>query len=267
MNILDKIVVRKKEEIEAYKKKVSIKELEYYRHFSAPTSSLKQNLLNNQNFPVIAEFKRQSPSKGQINPEAKIKDIIPGYASAGVSGISVLTDNHFFGGSNDDLSNARDLTAIPIIRKEFIIDRYQVYEAKAIGASVILLIASILKKEQALELAALANYLGMEVLMELHDQKEVEKLNIYVDMVGVNNRNLKTFEVNLDNAANLAASLPGNILPVAESGIHSASDFFFLKEAGFRGFLMGEYFMKQADPAETCKLFKQEITKLLSYQA
>jgi indole-3-glycerol phosphate synthase len=260
MNILDQIVARKKEEISAAKQKVSLKELEYYRHFKAPVSSMKKNLLNNPDFPVIAEFKRRSPSKGHIHQGANVKDIIPGYAAAGVSGISVLTDQNFFGGSNEDLSTARDLTSVPIIRKEFIIDPYQVHEARAIGASVILLIASILKKEQARDLAALANYLGMEVLMELHDQEEAEKLNIYVDMVGVNNRNLKTFEVNLQHAANLASSLPEEMLPVAESGIHSPADFLFLKDAGFNGFLMGEYFMKHDNPAKACSLFKEEIT-------
>jgi indole-3-glycerol phosphate synthase len=259
MNILEKIVAAKKEEVHSARQKVSIKELEYYRHFNAPTFSMKQRLLENQSFPVIAEFKRRSPSKGDIHANAEIKNIIPGYAKAHVAGISVLTDQQYFGGSNEDLSAARDLTTIPLIRKEFIIDPYQVYEAKAIGASTILLIAAILEKEQARELAALANYLGMEVLMELHDKSETEKLNLYVDMVGVNNRNLKTFEVDLENAANLANSLPSDMLPVAESGIHSPKDFIFLKEAGFRGFLMGEYFMKHDNPGEACQKFKEEI--------
>jgi indole-3-glycerol phosphate synthase len=259
MNILDKIVAHKKEEIKQAKEKVSIKELEYYRHFMAPVASLKQNLINTPDFPVIAEFKRRSPSKGDIHPKAKVEEIIPGYSKAGVAGISVLTDSYFFGGSNDDLSKARDLTGTPIIRKEFIIDPYQVYEARAIGASAILLIATILKKEQARDLAALANYLGMEVLMELHDEKETKVLNSYVDMVGINNRNLKTFEVNLEHAANLVSLLPDDILPIAESGIHSATDFCFLKEAGFKGFLMGEYFMKHDNPAKACQNLKAEI--------
>ncbi len=261
MNILDKIVATKKEEIQSAKNKVSVRELEYYRHFNAPVFSMKQRLLENQSFPVIAEFKRRSPSKGDIHANAEIKNIVPGYTKAEVAGISVLTDRQYFGGSNEDLSTARDLTTIPIIRKEFIIDPYQVYEAKAIGASTILLIAAILEKEEARDLAALANYLGMETLMELHDESEIEKLNIYVDMVGVNNRNLKTFEVNLENAVKLANSLPSDMLPVAESGIHSPEDFMFLKNAGFRGFLMGEYFMKHDDPAEACLNFKQEVAQ------
>jgi indole-3-glycerol phosphate synthase len=259
MNILDKIVAHKKEEIKQAKKKVSIKELEYYRHFVAPLASIKQNLINNPDFPVIAEFKRQSPSKGNIHSDAKVEEIVPGYSKSGVSGISVLTDNYFFGGSNDDLSKARDLTGTPIIRKEFIIDPYQVYEARAIGASAILLIAAILKKEQTRDLAALANYLGMEVLMELHDEKEIKILNTYIDMVGINNRNLKTFEVNLEHAANLVSLLPDDILPIAESGIHSSADFYFLKDAGFKGFLMGEYFMKHDDPVKACQNLKEEI--------
>ncbi len=267
MNILDKIVAYKKEEVEAAKQKVSIKELKYYRHFSSSVASLRESLIRNSDFPVIAEFKRQSPSKGVIHNGATVANIVPGYARTGVAGISVLTDNHFFGGSNDDLSQARDLTNTPIIRKEFIIDPYQVYEAKAIGASAILLIAAILEKEQATDLAALADYLGMEVLMELHDEKETEILNSYVDMVGINNRNLKTFEVDLQHAARMASKLPSHLLPIAESGIHSAEDFIFLKEAGFKGFLMGEYFMKQQDPAGACAKFKLELTDKSKFRA
>ncbi|MFW5753995.1 MAG: indole-3-glycerol phosphate synthase TrpC [Marinilabiliaceae bacterium] len=262
MNILDRIVARKKEEIRSAKEKVSVRELQYYRHFEAPAVSLKQKLTDNKEFPVIAEFKRRSPSKGDIHPGAKTKDIIPEYARAGVSGISVLTDNDFFAGSNEDLSTARDLTRVPIIRKEFIIDPYQVYEAKAIGASAILLIASILTRKQALDLATLANYLGMEILMELHDRSEMDKLNVYVDMVGVNNRNLKTFDVDLQNAIDMAASLPEDMLPVAESGIHSAEDLLHLKEAGFKGFLMGEFFMKQEDPGGACLEFKNKVLQI-----
>ena len=259
MNILDKIVARKREEVAAAKHKTSIKELEYYRHFKAPVASLKENLKKQADFPVISEFKRRSPSKGNIHEDASVKDIIPGYTEAGVAGISILTDKDFFGGCNDDLSTARDLTNTPILRKEFIIDPYQVYEAKAIGASAILLIAAILEKQQAFDLAALANYLGMEVLMELHDESESEILNSYVDLVGINNRNLKTFEVNLEHAANLASSLPESMLPIAESGIHSPDDLFFLKEAGFKGFLMGEYFMKHRNPGKACMDFKKQI--------
>ena len=262
MNILEQIVARKKEEIQAARERVSVRELSYYRHYQAPVASLRQSLTTNKDFPVIAEFKRKSPSKGDIHPDADVKKIIPGYVSAGVSGISVLTDKDFFGGHHDDLSMARDLTPTPIIRKEFIIDPYQVYEAKAIGASVILLIASILSKKQALELATLADYLGMEVLMELHTPNEMDKLNVYVDMVGVNNRNLKTFDVDIENAVKMASSLPGGMLPVAESGIHSPQDIRQLQEAGFQGFLMGEYFMKQEDPARAClELKKNSCTK------
>lgn len=260
MNILNKIVAHKKEEIETLQQKVSVKELKYYRHFSSEVSSLKNSLTENNGFPVIAEFKRRSPSKGDINITAELKDVISGYQKAGAAGISVLTDHHFFGGSNDDLSIARDQAKIPVIRKEFIINPYQIYESKAIGADAILLIAAVLEKEQARDLAALANYLGMEVLMELHDEKDAEKLNAYVDMVGINNRNLKTFEVNLEHAAQMASLLPGDILPIAESGIHSADDVLFLKNAGFKGFLMGEYFMKHNDPGQACMKLKEVLT-------
>lgn len=262
MNILDTIVARKKKELQEIKEKVSVKELQYYRHFSLPVPSLKKSLAENTEFPVIAEFKRKSPSKGNIHIDAAINDVVKAYQSAGVSGISVLTDTQFFGGSNDDLTAARDLTSIPILRKEFIIDPYQVYEAKAIGASAILLIAAILTKEEARDLAALANYLGMEVLMEIHDLSEVDKINSYVDLVGINNRNLKTFEVNLEHAANLASALPDDILPIAESGIHSARDILFLKEAGFKGFLIGEFFMKHDLPGKACLNLKEELLKI-----
>ncbi|MGQ1890767.1 indole-3-glycerol phosphate synthase TrpC [Thermophagus sp. OGC60D27] len=262
MNILDKIVANKRKELQTAKQQVTIKELEYYRHFSSEVPSLKNSLKEHADFPVIAEFKRKSPSKGDINLEADLKEVITTYHKAAVAGISVLTDQTFFGGNNDDLSTARDLTNRPILRKEFIIDPYQVYEAKAIGASAILLIAAILNKKQARDLAALANYLGMEVLMEIHDKEEMDLLNIYVDLVGINNRNLKTFNVNLEHAANLASILPKEFLPIAESGIHSAADVLFLKEAGFKGFLMGEFFMKHQNPGKACIDLKEEISKI-----
>lgn len=171
----------------------------------------------------------------------------------------MLTDAHFFGGRNEDLTTARDATSLSILRKDFIIDPFQVYEAKAIGASAILLIAAILTKEEAIDLGSLANYLGMEVLMEIHDESEIEKINIYVDMVGINNRNLKTFEVDLQHSVRLAQLLPANKPKVAESGIHSVTDLRFLKTHGFNGFLIGEQFMKTVNPGMACQQFISEI--------
>ncbi len=259
MNILDEIVEYKKTEIKNARSKVPEAKLIASPYFSLDVPSLKKSLLNHPEFPVIAEFKRRSPSKGDINKNALVKEIVPEYEKAAVSGISILTDHHFFGGHHSDLSEARDLVDLPLLRKEFIIDPYQVMEAKAIGASAILLIAAILNKTQARNLARLAKSIGLEVLMELHDEKEAELLNEHIDMAGINNRNLKTFEVNLEHAANLASLLPPEMLPVAESGIASIQDLLFLKKAGFKGFLMGGHFMKQANPGEACRKFMQDL--------
>lgn len=261
MNILEQIVAQKKKEVEASKKKVSETKLTSYPYFLTKSPSLKENLLNNPNFPVIAEFKRHSPSRGHIHPNAGVADIVPAYEKAGVSGVSILTDTTFFGGTINDLTTARNLVKTPILRKDFIIDPYQIIESKAIGAGAILLIASILTKTEARILAELAHKLELEVLMELHSPEEAELLNDSVDMVGINNRNLKTFEVNLNHAAGLITMLPPDMLPVAESGIHSAGDLLYLKEAGFKGFLIGEYFMKHENPGQACRELKMEITE------
>lgn len=261
MNILEKITARKKEEVELAKNRVSLKQLEYYRHYTEKVPSFCESLQRCEPTGIIAEFKRKSPSKGDIHAGARVEKIVPGYEQAGAAGISVLTDSDFFGGCNDDLTRARDLVKLPIIRKEFIIDPYQVYEAKAIGASAILLIGAILEKSQALELAALANTLGMEVLFEIHHEAELDLLNNYVQMVGINNRNLKTFEVDLEQSIRLASQLPTEMIPIAESGIASVDDYLKLKSAGFKGFLMGEYFMKHSDPALACRDFCAAINK------
>ena len=259
MNILEIIVARKKEEVKASKEKVSIKQLEDYRHYKQKVPSFRDSILKAGANGIIAEFKRQSPSKGNIHAGASVDEIVPGYEKAGVSGISILTDTDFFGGHNNDLTRGRDLCRLPVIRKEFIIDPYQVYEAKAIGASAILLIGAILNRQQALELASLANSLGMEVLFEIHDEAELELLNSYVQLVGINNRNLKTFDVDLEQSIRLSTLLPTNMVPIAESGISSADDYFHLREAGFKGFLMGEYFMKHKNPAAACQEFCETI--------
>ena len=259
MTILDKIIIHKHTEVEATQARVSLKELMYYRHFDTAVPSLKGFLANPEKAGVIAEFKRQSPSKGIINDRVQVTDVVKGYEAAGASALSVLTDRNFFGGHDDDLTAARDVTTIPILRKDFIIDPYQIYEAKAIGASDILLIAAVLDVNQAKDLGALANYLGMEVLMELHDESELDRVNAFVDVVGINNRNLKTFEVNLDHSIHLAAQLPKYKLKVSESGIHAPEDVFYLRKNGFDGFLIGENFMKTDDPAQAAITFFQQI--------
>ncbi|MBR8536481.1 indole-3-glycerol phosphate synthase TrpC [Carboxylicivirga sediminis] len=259
MNILDKIVAHKKIEVQQAAKTISQEQLMDQPLFNEAVPSLKGSIADPGKTGVITEFKRQSPSKGIINGNATVEEVVTGYEKAGSSALSVLTDQQFFGGCNQDLTTARAVTSIPILRKDFIIDPYQVYEAKAIGASAILLIAAILDVNQAKELGALANYLGMEVLMELHAPEETDKLNPFVDVVGINNRNLKTFVVNLEQSIQLANTLPADKLKISESGIHSPEDVFFLRENGFDGFLIGENFMKTSNPAEAFARFAKAI--------
>lgn len=255
MNILDTIVARKKEEVAIARQQLSLVELKDSPYFYRRVPSFKENILTLGSTGIIAEFKRKSPSKGDIHAGARVDLIVPGYEKAGVAGVSILTDHDFFGGHMADLSLGREVCDLPIIRKEFIIDPYQVYEAKSIGASAILLIGAILDKKRTLELAQLANELGMEVLFEIHDEEEMDQLNSYVQLVGINNRNLKTFEVDLKKSAQLASMLPSGMVPIAESGIGSPDDYLLLREVGFKGFLMGEYFMKNEDPALACQDF------------
>jgi len=259
MTILDKIIEHKKISVEEIKKKVSLHELMYYRHFDKTVPSLKEHLLSPDKTGIIAEHKRKSPSKGNINDKVYLKHVVSGYEKAGASAISVLTDYEFFGGTNNDLTEAADTVSIPVLRKDFIIDPYQVYEAKAIGASAILLIAAVLSPEEATELGSLANYLGMEVLMEFHDEKELDRLNSYVDVAGINNRDLKTFKVDMERSVELANKIPAGIPKIAESGINSVKDIEYLASRGFNGFLIGEMFMKTADPAKACLEFSQKL--------
>jgi indole-3-glycerol phosphate synthase len=259
MSILNTIVEFKKKEIASCKEIISVEDLCKRISYNRNTNSLKEFIANPLKTGIIAEFKRKSPSKGIINDKVDVAEVTRGYSENGASALSVLTDFNFFGGSIDDLQKTRAVNDIPILRKEFIIDEYQVYESKAIGADAILLIAAILKKDEALLLAKLANELGMQVLMELHDEDELDLVNEYIDVVGVNNRNLNTFDVNLEHSAKLAGKIPGNFLKVSESGISSAKDISFLMEYGFQGFLIGENFMKTPDPVKAFIDFTNEI--------
>jgi indole-3-glycerol phosphate synthase len=203
---------------------------------------------------IIAEFKRRSPSKGIINNRDSVEAVTKAYAAYGASGISVLTDHDFFGGSLDDLISARD-NGVPLLRKDFTIDEYQVLEAKAYGADVILLIAACLSTQQVKYLAGAAKKLGLEVLLEIHDESELGHICNEIDLVGVNNRNLKTFTVDLENSIRLAEKIGDSFLKVAESGINDVKDIHYLQQHGFKGFLIGEYFMKQQSPALAFKNF------------
>lgn len=259
-NILTKIVASKFGEVAARKKEISIAQLEAMPLFGQKCASLKASLLDPTKNGIIAEFKRQSPSKGIINDKADVMEVTKAYTDYGASGISVLTDTQFFGGSIADLSVAVN-NNLPVLRKEFIIDEFQIIEAKAYGASVILLIASCLTPAETELLAGTARELGMEVLLELHDESELEFINDEVTMVGINNRSLKSFEVNIEHSLQLKSVLPKDKLAIAESGIYDIETYQLLKQEGFDGFLMGEYFMKQPDPAKAFQLFSAQIKK------
>ncbi|AJW62078.1 Indole-3-glycerol phosphate synthase [Elizabethkingia miricola] len=258
MNILDKIVAQKQLEVAASKKLISIEELKDNAFFSRKTFSLKESVKNKSG--IIAEFKRKSPSKGIINDVQNPLSIVSFYEKYGASGISILTDTEFFGGSKEDILAVREHINIPILRKDFMIDAYQFYEAKAMGADVVLLIAACLSPEQVSEFAALAHSLNLEVLLEIHTEEELKHFNSDIDLVGINNRNLKDFKVDLQHSVNLKNLLPTGTLSVAESGIYNTQDFLFLKEKGFDAFLMGEYFMKGENPGQKFKEFSSNVT-------
>ncbi len=262
MTILDEIIEYKKKEVESCKELFPISELEKQKHFSRKPLSLKGSVLNPEKTGIIAEFKRKSPSKGIINDKALVEEVTTSYTNAGASGLSVLTDFNFFGGSIDDLMVAREHNNIPILRKEFIVDSYQIFEAKAYGADAILLIAAVLEANEIENLYHKAKELELEVLLEIHDEHELKKINGNADLVGINNRNLKTFEVNIENSIKLARELPEDMPRIAESGISSTSTINNLKRHGFNGFLIGENFMKVQNPGLAFADFVTELGKI-----
>jgi indole-3-glycerol phosphate synthase len=261
MNLLDKIIEAKKEELAHQKKVVEIEVLKKIPDFNRKCISLKANLLKKGSSGIIAEFKQKSPSKGEINISAKVEEVTKAYVEAGASGLSVLTEPKFFGGSQANLVKARETNPeIPILRKDFMIDPYQLIEAKAYGADVILLIAACLEKEQAELLAKEAKQLGMEVLMEVHNAGELEKVNDFVDIVGVNNRDLKTFSMDVETSVRLSKLIPDKFVKISESGLDNAKTIHYLRENGFKGFLIGETFMKTENPGETCRQLVEQIS-------
>jgi len=256
MNILEKIITTKKTEVANKKMAVNIELLENHPRFKRKCNSLKANLLKEVLSGVIAEFKQKSPSKGEINFSAKVEEVTKGYVSAGAVCLSVLTDFEYFGGTLANLTKARETNpGIPILRKDFMIDIYQIIEAKAFGADVILLIAACLEKEQAELLAKKAKELGMEVLMEVHNAEELDKVNDFVDIVGVNNRDLKTFTMDIETSVRLSKLIPDKYVKISESGLTGAKEIAYLRQHGFKGFLIGETFMKTDNPGEACKKF------------
>ncbi len=255
MTILDQIIAHKFKEVKVKKAAFPISILERSSHFSRLTNSLAKSIRESDT-GIIAEHKRRSPSKSVINESVKIQDVALGYEHAGVSGMSVLTDTNFFGGSLEDLLLARDVVSMPLLRKEFIVDPYQIIEAKAYGADAILLIAASLTKDQLIDLSTLAKSLNLDVLLEVHNLEELEKSIIpTVDMLGVNNRNLKTFEVSIETSKELSTHIPSEFVKVSESGISDVSSIIELREYGFNGFLIGENFMKTENPGMAAKDF------------
>ncbi len=259
MNILDKIVKDKYKEVDLKQSIIPAKQLEASVLFERKTTSLANTLRHSQT-GIIAEHKRRSPSKETINQNTNVGQVAHGYENAGVSGMSVLTDIKYFGGSIEDLVLARASVQMPLLRKEFIISEYQILEAKAYGADVILLIAAILSKEEIKTFSELAKQLGLDVLLEVHNEAELQKsIMPSLDMLGVNNRNLKTFEVSLETSKSLSKLIPDDFVKVSESGISSIDAITDLKQYGYQGFLIGENFMKTENPGKSAKEFIQKL--------
>ncbi|TPN84622.1 indole-3-glycerol phosphate synthase TrpC [Aquimarina algicola] len=259
MNILDKIVADKHKEVALKKNLIPIQQLEKSVLFEQETVSLA-NSLKNSTTGIIAEHKRRSPSKAVINQKVSVQDVAKGYETAGACGMSILTDGKYFGGSLDDFLLARAAVNIPLLRKEFIIDEYQLLEAKAHGADVILLIAAILTKEEIKSLSQFAKSLSLDVLLEVHNQEELQKsIMPSLDMLGVNNRNLKTFEVSTEISKTLSTQIPDDFVKVSESGISNVEAIKDLQQYGYKGFLIGENFMKTENPGQSAIEFLNKL--------
>ena len=259
MNLLDKIIIDKRREVKLKKSIIPVSQLEASVLFNSRTYSMSK-LIKNNPVGIIAEHKRRSPSKDIINNNHSVEDVVLGYQNAGACGISVLTDGKYFGGSLDDLLLAKAAINIPLLRKEFIVDEYQILEAKAHGADVILLIASVLTRQEIKNLSEFGQSLGLEILLEVHNLEELEKSILpSLDLIGVNNRNLKTFEVNLDYSKQLASKIPDEFVKISESGISSAEVVKELQQFGYQGFLMGEHFMKTKNPGEAAANFIKQV--------
>ena len=257
-DILSEIIANKRFEVDLQKQAISIEQLQEGISEAPVIRSMKQALASSKS-GVIAEFKRRSTSKGWIKQDARPEEIVLSYATAGASALSILTDEKFFGGSLKDIRIARPLVEIPILRKDFIIDEYQLYQAKIVGADAVLLIAAALEQERCNELTEKAHSLGLEVLLEIHSPEELSYINEKIDMVGINNRNLGTFFTDVENSFRLAGQLPQDAVLVSESGISDPEIVKRLRTAGFRGFLIGETFMKTEQPGETLQNFLQAI--------
>lgn len=258
MNMLDQIIDRKKTEVAEKRVAMPIAELERMPFFTRAAVSFREAIADPFKKGLIAEFKRKSPSEGFIHEHADVAQVTAAYAAAGASALSVLTDSFYFGGSSKDLQVARENEQVPILRKDFVVDEYQVFEAKAMGADAVLLIASVLSTKEVLLLALRAKSLQLEVLLELHNIDELDRLNPYIDIVGINNRNLSSFKTSLQHSIDLYPYLPAEMFKISESGIHSPGDIQMLRYTGYDGFLVGSAFMKQRDPGLAFQQFIQQ---------
>jgi indole-3-glycerol phosphate synthase len=268
MNILNKIIAYKKQEVAKNKELYPVKYLEQSTYFEAQAVSLCAYLKREDKVGVIAEIKRSSPSEGSINAYIDVEQLSIGYMQAGASALSVLTDSEFFGGSNKDLVTARKYNYCPILRKDFMIDEYQIVEAKSIGADAILLIAEVQDSKKTKELAQFAHSLGLEVLLEIHNESELASHpNEYIHAIGVNNRNLGDFSVSLETSAELADQIPDEFTKVSESGISTPEAVYKLAESGYEGFLIGAHFMRHAHPHHACAEFIKTMDGLKNEKA
>lgn len=260
MSILDEIVSNKRREIAAIREEIPVKKLERSIYFSGPTVSMTKYLKRPDLVGVIAEIKRRSPSKGVINQHISVKEISVAYMQGGASALSILTDTRYFGGANEDLTVARRTNLCPILRKDFVVDEYQIIEAKSIGADAVLLIAAVTPTDQIRLLSHLARSLGMEVILEVHSREEIADSPLdCVDIIGVNNRDLKSFQVDVSTSEKLLEFLPAEKVRISESGITGADVARRLRRAGYDGFLVGELFMGSTKPGEACAQFVEGL--------
>jgi indole-3-glycerol phosphate synthase len=259
-SILQEIIVNKRKEVEERKEKNTVKTLESSIYFPTTPISLKSYLSRDNSSGIIAEIKRKSPSKGFFKEHISVENISISYMQHGASALSILTDRKYFGGTQEDLKTARIFNFCPILCKDFIIDEYQIIEAKSYGADVILLIADILDKNKLKQLARFAKSLQLEVLFEIHSEEELDKVSLQeIDHLGINSRNLNTFEVNVSIFETIRKKLPSTQSVIAESGLKDPSFIKKLKNIGFSGFLIGEHFMASTNPGKACGKLVDEI--------
>ena len=260
-DILSEIIAHKRKEVAQQKERLSFSEL------GKRLSSTKENIpfysmkaaLESSQSGIIAEFKRRSPSKGWLFQTADVSEVTTEYASAGASVLSVLTDEEYFGGTMADLPQATTGVKIPVMRKEFIVDEYQLFEAKLAGASAVLLIAAAITPEECKRFTEQANQLELEVLLELHDEGEVDYIGPGNSLVGINNRNLGSFVTDLQKSFRMAELLPKEAVWISESGISDPGIVKELRQAGYRGFLIGEHFMKSGHPGQCLQEFIDSV--------